>query len=272
MSSTAQDQQNIFLNPPTNGVNNDFTLNPTYVQGSTITLQWQTTYPATDLVIWQNNNPDSQLLAADITTTSLSWTVGTGENPPFDLSNGTVFFFQMYNSSTTTFFSSHYFNVSDPSLASASATASSSTTTTSLPAAISSTQAPTSSQGGNPLKTSAIATSSATTTPTSSADSSSGHGDSSNSKLGEGLGLGIGVCVLLIALAGLLWYFFRRRGRSQHAPSKTDLLQPETTSVYPQGGGAGYDPRPSPYHRYELGSKEPSTQAELDGGGTMKAV
>ncbi|OQU98494.1 hypothetical protein CLAIMM_04276 [Cladophialophora immunda] len=265
-SAAAQNQDNIFLNPPTNGINNDFTQNPTYVQGSTVTLQWETTYPATDLVIWQNGNPDSQLLEGGITTTSLSWTVGTGESPPFDLSKGNVFFFQMYNSSTATFFSSHYFNVSDPSLASTTSTTAASSTTT--PPASTSTHAPTSSSENSSSKTSAtVVTSAATTTPTLSADSSSDHG---SSKLGEGLGIGIGVCVFLIVVAGLVWFFFfRRRARSQQPLKTIELPQPETVSAYP--GGMGCGPPPSEYRRYELGSAAPSTQAELDGGG-MKVV
>jgi hypothetical protein len=60
--SAAQGEANIFLNPPTNGINNDFTQNPTYILGSTITLLWTTDYPSTDLVIWQNGNPASQTL------------------------------------------------------------------------------------------------------------------------------------------------------------------------------------------------------------------
>ncbi|OAP57693.1 hypothetical protein AYL99_08431 [Fonsecaea erecta] len=259
-SANAQSQDNIFLNPPTNGINNDFTQNPTYVQGSTITLQWETTYPSTDLVIWQNGNPNSQVLEGGITATTLSWTVGTGESPPFDLSKGNVFFFQMYNSSTSTFFSSHYFNVSDPSLASAtSSTASSSTTS---PPATSPTHEPTSSSQSDSSKATPATTSIATTMPAAAADSSSSH---SSNKLGEGLGIGIGLCVFLVLVAGLAWYLFRRRvARSR------DLLKPETMSTYPDGGMAD-ESYPAQYRRYELGSTAPATQAELDGG-NMKFV
>ncbi|EXJ69792.1 uncharacterized protein A1O5_06863 [Cladophialophora psammophila CBS 110553] len=294
VSASAQDQNNIFLTPPTNGIDNDFTQNPTYVQGSKLTIQWKTTYPATDLAIWQNGNPNAQFLQskdvqldssteslryankfniAGITGTSLEWTVGTGENPPFDLTKGNVFFFQMYNSSTTTFFSSHYFNVSDPSLASATSTAPSSTTS---PPRSASTGTSTASDSSS--KTTAATTSAATTTPTSlSADSASDHSSSSsssssNSKLGEGLGIGIGLCVFIILVAGLVWYFLRRRSRSPQLktidpPYHQAPHRPETASVYP-----GEMPAHAQYRRYELGTAAPSTHVELDGGGGAKAV
>ncbi|KIW92790.1 uncharacterized protein Z519_06639 [Cladophialophora bantiana CBS 173.52] len=265
VSASAQDQDNIFLTPPTNGIDNDFTQNPTYVQGSKLTIQWKTTYPATDLAIWQNGNPNAQFLQTGITGTSLDWTVGTGENPPFDLTEGNVFFFQMYNSSTTTFFSSHYFNVSDPSLASVTSTAPSSNTS---PPGSASTGTSTLSDGSS--KTAAAATSVASTTPTSlSADSASDHSSSSgsNSKLGEGLGIGIGLCVFIILVAGLVWYFLRRRSRSPRLktidpPYHQAPYPSETASVYPSEM-----PAHAPHRRYELGTAAPSTHAELDGGG-----
>ncbi|OAG45221.1 hypothetical protein AYO21_00569 [Fonsecaea monophora] len=276
VGAAAQDQENIFLNPPTNGVNNDFTQNPTYVQGSTITLQWETTYPSTDLVIWQNGNPNSQLLAAGITTTKLSWTVGAGAIPPFDLSDGSVFFFQMYNSSTSTFFSSHYFNVSDPSLASTTSTGPSSTTT---PPPSTSTRAP-SSSGSNSSTTSRV-TPTPTVSPESSNDGSSSSSSNNDNKLGIGLGIGIGVCAFLILVAGLVWYICRRRRRQQEAkgpllPKAVEAPSSETASVYPTAMSYGHPP--SEHRRYELGSTAMDrTQAELDGsgsgsGGSTKAV
>ncbi|OAL37923.1 hypothetical protein AYO20_02756 [Fonsecaea nubica] len=277
VGATAQDQENIFLNPPTNGVNNDFTQNPTYVQGSTITLQWETTYPSTDLVIWQNGNPNSQLLTAGITTTKLSWTVGAGAIPPFDLSEGNVFFFQMYNSSTSTFFSSHYFNVSNPSLASTTSTSPSSTTT---PPTSTSTRAQSSS--GSSSSTTSRATPTPTVSPESSNDgSSSSSSSNNNNKLGIGLGIGIGVCAFLILVTGLVWYFFRRRRRQQEArgrplPKAAEAPSSETASVYPIAMGYGHPPLE--HRRYELGSiAMDRTQAELDGsgvgsGGSTKAV
>ena len=134
LCTVALAQNNVFINPPTNGPIHEYADDVVFAEGSTVNLQWTTNWSKITLLLWQNGNPNYQtLLNAVPAISSYSWMINLDGMFNLDKGEGmlrfmaaafpnygrvetdlaTVFFFQMYNANkaSTPFFSSHYFNI-----------------------------------------------------------------------------------------------------------------------------------------------------------------
>ncbi|OQO03903.1 hypothetical protein B0A48_10545 [Cryoendolithus antarcticus] len=153
------DSNNYFINPEQPGAIHDYGSNNVYVLGSVINLEWAINYTGLSLALWQNDNNSIQTLKDKVLAfTSLAWPVDlTGL---FDLKDGEVFFFQIFDKSegsTGKEFSSHYFNITDMGVAAASsAQSSASSTLTPTSSSSSSTMGLTSSIAATLLTSSAV--------------------------------------------------------------------------------------------------------------------
>lgn len=79
-SVNAQDNstepQNVFINPPQPGPDHEYSKNNVYALGSTINLQWTTSWDAMQLLLWQNDNATYVTLEEDLQgVDTLSWNV-----------------------------------------------------------------------------------------------------------------------------------------------------------------------------------------------------
>ncbi|EME46854.1 hypothetical protein DOTSEDRAFT_70724 [Dothistroma septosporum NZE10] len=214
--------ENHFINPPIPGATNVYIDNKNFSIGATVELEWTTTYPMISLILWQNDNASYYtLIDNQPATQSFSWPIDL--MGVFDLRNGAVFFFQMWNltnngngQSITDRFSSHYFNlVNDGTTSTATATA----TPTGVVGTASSLPNPTASS-----------TSTSASTPSSPPDS----GLSTGAKAGIGIGVALGVLALIGATAA--FWFLRRRKSARYTPARSNPDSPP-----PMGGNGKYD-------------------------------
>lgn len=259
--TAAQTDDSVFYNPPTSGEIHDYSQDYVWAVGSTQQLRWSTEYETVELVLWQNNNPDSSTLQSfSSDTDSFDWLVDLG---PFELSDGAVFFFQMYNGSTEEFFSSHYFNLT---VASASSSSVSSSISSSL--SHSATVVPTKSLAS----VTSAAASSGTSSVSASSTPSGGVAASSGLSTGAQAGVGIGVALAALIVVGAVLFVMRRR-KVKRPRNKSDYLaeMPPISETSPgnstyhsnQKAYSGSNEMAAPDHRAEMPVNE---RHELGGG------
>ena len=226
-----------FITPGPFGTNGDFSLNPTYVFGSSLTIQWTAINESISLVLYQQLEgvdfeyifrkflPVSRLLhlnschkedKSDLT--SFAWTVTTQR----DLSKSRVFFFQIFiEGDTGPSASSHYFNITGGGSGGEGAVE----TTTSTSSSSASTSPATSSI--IPPTTTTTSSSSSNTSSSAASSSvlaSSASNDTGGLSTGAKVGLGIGIPLAVAIGVGVGWFLFGRRKRSSNTPSAPENL------------------------------------------------
>ncbi|KAF2246690.1 hypothetical protein BU26DRAFT_606894 [Trematosphaeria pertusa] len=190
-----------FINPPPFGREGDFSSNPIYPEGSTITIAWtsdKADKPVSLTLVQLNGTewmmPMEYIFQSVVNKTDFTWLVGTTKN--LTLSN--MFYLSIFEEGATTSDSnSHYFNISSKDL---SPTISSITATPSIPFL---STAPVSTPTEASIPTSAP--SNAQTSPPPSPPSG---GSSTGAKIG--MGIGIPLALALGIGAGFLLFRHRR--------------------------------------------------------------
>ncbi|CCF41965.1 hypothetical protein CH063_12086 [Colletotrichum higginsianum] len=119
--ATLARSENRFRRPPGPGPTGDYRDNPVYTLGDEIDLQWETSFKAVDVVLWQqqpkgNTKPAFSRLAVNSKAKSLVWTVGYAGFPSnHDPELSPVYFVQLFKTGETTGnVTSHYFNITKP--------------------------------------------------------------------------------------------------------------------------------------------------------------
>ncbi|KUI74468.1 hypothetical protein VM1G_10163 [Cytospora mali] len=245
-----------FINPSPAGLNKDYSADPSYEVGSTVTVSWSQATSATGLPVTlalfqqalgdEAGDPSQEVLvdASIAGNTEYTWVVSTSKN--LTLSN--VFFFELYlNESTSPDTISHYFNITQPEAASPTMAA---TTTISSAAALSS-------------KSVASTLTSATTSPTNSSPVTS-SGLSSGAKVGIGVGIAIPLSSALGGIAG--WLLYKRRAKpTNDEPAELPNYTSETKSGSEWGKESTLSPFGGSQHKYN----SQQSPFQLDGEGTQ---
>ncbi|RVX72749.1 hypothetical protein B0A52_04148 [Exophiala mesophila] len=209
-----------FITPGPFGTNGDFSLNPTYVFGSSLTIQWTAINESISLVLYQQlEGVDFEYIFQDKSDlTSFAWTVTTQR----DLSKSRVFFFQIFiEGDTGPSASSHYFNITGGGSGGEGAVE----TTTSTSSSSASTSPATSSI--IPPTTTTTSSSSSNTSSSAASSSvlaSSASNDTGGLSTGAKVGLGIGIPLAVAIGVGVGWFLFGRRKRSSNTPSAPENL------------------------------------------------
>lgn len=115
--AVAQSSSNYFIQPPPmmSGTAGDYSQDTVYNVGDVLNLEFDTSYDAVDIRLWQDGNTNSVFITQDHDTSSCTecdwpWTVSL-EN--YDTDNGDAFFFCIYQAGENSPFLSRYFNISD---------------------------------------------------------------------------------------------------------------------------------------------------------------
>ncbi|GJD03687.1 hypothetical protein ColKHC_12512 [Colletotrichum higginsianum] len=229
--ATLARSENRFRRPPGPGPTGDYRDNPVYTLGDEIDLQWETSFKAVDVVLWQqqpkgNTKPAFSRLAVNSKAKSLVWTVGYAGFPSnHDPELSPVYFVQLFKTGETTGnVTSHYFNITKPvsttsfSSSSVSRTLSLQTSsTTSTP----STTTPATLALGPAITTSSPSPSTTTMTTTTPA---SEDRLSSGTVAGIAVGATLGAILVLVLAA---WVVVRRRvlRRKMAVHTQSDIVQ-----------------------------------------------
>ncbi|TEY87515.1 hypothetical protein BOTCAL_0001g00410 [Botryotinia calthae] len=252
-SDAATVNEFIFPNAQTNPPKYD----GSFAIGAELTVQWESIWRNTTLVLWQSGKPDFQYLPNSIFMpgfTEYIWKVdlsGTNNNAKFDLNDGNAFFFGIFNSGTTDGFVSQFVNITENNVI--VSTASSSAFTTSVSSAAStdpttSTNASSATLSSTTDQPSSTSTSSSSSvTPTASSTPASTQ-SSSELSVGAKAGIGIGSVVAFFSIVGAafaLGHFLRRPktphthpesaiiGQSSFAPSMTTAVTSGSQQWHP---------------------------------------
>ncbi|KAF7914438.1 uncharacterized protein EAF01_000844 [Botrytis porri] len=220
--------------------------------GTELTVQWQSIWKNTTLVLWQSGTPQFQYLPNSremISFTQFIWKVdlsGTNGNPKFDLNAGNAFFFGIFNSGTADLFESQFVNitgknniVSTPSSSAVATTSVRSAASTDPTTSTYASSAALSSTTDQPSSTST--SSSILVTPTVSSAPVSTQ-SSSELSVGAKAGIGIGSVVAffsIVAAAFALGRFLRQR-KSPHTHPESAVMghssfAPSTTTAVTSG-------------------------------------
>ncbi|KUI60146.1 hypothetical protein VP1G_07355 [Cytospora mali] len=235
-----------FINPPPAGLNKDYTADPSYEVGSTVTVSWSQAASATGLpvtlalfqqALGDEAGDSSQEVLVDASIagkTKYTWVVSTKKNLTFS----SVFFFELFlNESTSPDTSSHYFNITQPEAAFSTTAA---TTTTFSAAALSS-------------ESVATTLTSATSSPSTSSPVTSTPATSSGLSSGAKVGIGVGIAVpLSLALGGIAgWLCYKRRTKpTNDEPAELPNYTPETKSGSEWGNESTLSPIGGSQHTY----------------------
>ncbi|KIX02704.1 uncharacterized protein Z518_08646 [Rhinocladiella mackenziei CBS 650.93] len=223
-----------FITPGPGGTAGDNSLNPTYVFGSTFTIQWTPIEQAISLVLYQQL-PDvgfEYIFQNRDNISSYLWTVTTQR----DLSQSRVFFFQIFiEGDTSPSATSHYFNITGGG----SSGGSGAETTTLPPSSSSSPSNPTTSSTTASTATTAPDRLSSGTAAPPAATTSSTPGGNGGLSTGAKVGLGIGIPVAVAVGIGVGWFVFGCQKRWNNTLSASE----------PKPYGYGYPPpKPEDYN------------------------
>ncbi|KAK3941772.1 hypothetical protein QBC46DRAFT_381942 [Diplogelasinospora grovesii] len=218
--------------PPFSGAVGDYSLNPIYVEGSTVDVTWTPGTPGkpTSISLWQlddNGNffGDQEYITHNvINMTDFTWIVITTKN----LTLSPVFFLSIFEEGNTTGDSnSHYFNITTGVTGQTSPTSS----------AVSSTSTSTSSMTSSTPASLTTSPSTSTTSPSTSTPSP----DPSNGGLSVGAQVGLGVAIPLAVITGAVaaWLFFRRRRQHSAVGPNEMPATPGMQQNYPSPGWGG---------------------------------
>ncbi|WQF89788.1 hypothetical protein CDEST_14802 [Colletotrichum destructivum] len=231
--------ENRFRRPPGPGPTGDYRDNPVYTLGDEIDLQWETSFKAVDVVLWQqqpkgNMKPPFSKLAVNSKAKSLVWTVGYAGFPSnHDPELSSVYFVQLFKTGETAGnVTSHYFNITKPvsttSSSSSSSFSPSISRTLSLQTSSTTSTPPTTTPAtlvlGPAITASSPSSPSATTTTMTTAP------PASEGRLPRGTVAGIAVGATLGALSVLVlaaWVVVRRRAlrRKMAVHTQSDIVQ-----------------------------------------------
>ncbi|KAK6218338.1 hypothetical protein QIS74_06218 [Colletotrichum tabaci] len=228
--ATLARSENRFRRPPGPGPTGDYRDNPVYSLGDEIDLQWETSFKAVDVVLWQqqpkgNTKPAFSKLAVNSKAKSLVWTVGyagfpSNHNPELS----PVYFVQLLKTGETTGnVTSHYFNITKPASTTSFSSSSVSRTLSLQPSSTPSTPATTTPATlalGPAITTSSPSSPSATTTATPASEDRLSSGTVAGIAVGATLG-----AILVLVLAA--WVVVRRRvlRRKMAVHTQSDIVQ-----------------------------------------------
>ncbi|TQN66700.1 hypothetical protein CSHISOI_08735, partial [Colletotrichum shisoi] len=228
--------ENRFRRPPGPGPTGDYRDNPVYTLGDEIDLQWETSFKAVDVVLWQQQQPRGNTkspfskLAVNSKAKSLVWTVGYAGFPSsHDPELSPVYFVQLFKTGETTGnVTSHYFNITKP--ASTTSSSSSSSLSPFVSRTLSLQTSSTTSTPANTTTTATLALGPAIITTSPSSPSATTTTPASEDRLPRGTVAGIAVGATLGALSVLVlaaWVVVRRRAlrRKMAVHTQSDIVQ-----------------------------------------------
>ncbi|RFU31600.1 hypothetical protein B7463_g4739, partial [Scytalidium lignicola] len=237
-----------FVNPAPAGPDGDFSLDSTYVLGSTMNVQWtsNTNQPMDLTLSQQQPNDEWEYIFQDKSSiTSYSWNVSTKKN----LSETPVFFFELWVSGADTPATiSHYFNITTGDRDAEKSSPGSSSglpppTATSAPTHPLSFNSPASTSSSDPTTTARTSSSTGAGAADATSTSPPVAVSSSSSGLGTGaiIGLALGIPAAVFIGVATGWFFFSRRkprtppkdpilSRGDYAPPSYNYYEPQSAA------------------------------------------
>ncbi|KAK5053091.1 hypothetical protein LTR84_002065 [Exophiala bonariae] len=212
----AQDLE--FISPGPSGTDGDFSLNPSYVFGSSLTIQWEPIEESVSLVLCQQlQGADFEYVFQDRSNLSAFDRTVTTQR---DLSKSRTFFFQIFiEGDTLPSATSHYFNITGAGAGDGGVVQ---TTTTFASASSSPASLATSSAVLQSSTTSSPSSSTSSVAAASGLPTSNTSNDEGAMSTGAKVGLGIGVPVAVVLGVGAGWFLFGDRKKASNTPSSPD--------------------------------------------------